>query len=115
MTHMKSPLLFASLISLVSSFAVDNVPVATAVSNDRALLGLSPTPTPDAGELRRRQASQVTVQTLLAAPDNTCGYFYGNSGSSPVQRKSRTLEANKAEQLRHGVAQLEIVSSRPQQ
>ncbi|PMD38968.1 hypothetical protein L207DRAFT_634955 [Hyaloscypha variabilis F] len=54
---------------------------ATAVSNDRALLGLSPTPTPDAGELRRRQASQVTVQTLLAAPDNTCGYFYGNSAA----------------------------------
>ncbi|KAH8794543.1 hypothetical protein F5882DRAFT_397922 [Hyaloscypha sp. PMI_1271] len=72
-------LLFAGILSLVSSLAVDYVPVATAVSNDRASFNLSPTPAPAPDELRRRQASQVTVQTLLAAPDNTCGYFQGNS------------------------------------
>jgi hypothetical protein len=76
-----SSLLFAGLLSLVSSLAVNNIPVATPISNHRALLGLSPTPAPSAEELRRRQATQVTEQTLLAAPDNTCGYFDGNSGS----------------------------------
>jgi hypothetical protein len=71
----KSYLLFAGLLSLVFSLALNNIPVATPISNHRALLGLSPTPAPFAEELRRRQATQVTEQTLLAAPDNTCGYL----------------------------------------
>jgi hypothetical protein len=41
----------------------------------------SPTqaPNPHDFELRRRESAQ---RTLLAAPDNTCGYFSGISGSS---------------------------------
>lgn len=35
------------------------------------------TPPPSIGELMRRQTVQ---ETLLAAPDNTCGYFNGSSG-----------------------------------
>ncbi|KAE9372151.1 hypothetical protein N431DRAFT_483003 [Stipitochalara longipes BDJ] len=81
MVYKKSSLPFVGLLSLVSSLAVDIVPVATAISNDGTLLGLSPTPAPATDELRRRQASQVAVQTLLAAPDNTCGYFYGTSAA----------------------------------
>ena len=115
MVYKRSPFLFVGLLTLVSSLAVKNVPVATAVSNEKALLGLSPTPAPDAGELRRRQASQVTVQTLLAAPDNTCGFFRGNSGSSPASRNPETSQTNVAKQLHHGDVQVEIVSSRLQQ
>lgn len=115
MVDKKSSLLFLGLLSLVSSLAVNNDPVATTISNGRALLGLSPTPAPDAGEPRRRQASQVTVQTLLAAPDNTCGFFGGNSGSSPASRNSRISQANVAGQLHHGGVRPEIVSSQLQQ
>ncbi len=106
----KSSLLFVGLVSLVSSLAVNNVPTATPVSNHRALFGLSPTPAPALEELRRRQATQVTQQTLLAAPDNTCGYFNGSSGSSASSSISSALATNKASKLRHGVVHLGTVS-----
>jgi hypothetical protein len=110
----QSSLLFWGFFSLVSTLAINNVPVATPISKGGPSLGVSPTPAPAVGELRRRQATQVTQETVLAAPDNTCGYFGGSSGSSPTLC-SRTAAANKAEQVCHGVAHPETASSQPQQ
>jgi hypothetical protein len=75
-------LLPLGLFSVVSGLAVHSVPVASPILNDRPSFGVSPTPAPALEELRRRQATQVTQETLLAAPDNTCGYFGGSSGPS---------------------------------
>ena len=88
-----SSLLFWGLFSLASALAVNNVPVA----HRRPSFGVSPTPAPAVEELRRRQASQVTQETLLAAPDNTCGYFGGSSGSSPALCFLENPTADKAE------------------
>lgn len=92
-----SSLLFLGLFSLASALAVNNVPVATLIPNNRASFGVFPTPAPAVEELRRRQASQVTQETLLAAPDNTCGYFGGSSGSSPALCFLENFTADKAE------------------
>jgi hypothetical protein len=90
-------LVFFGLLSLASALAVNNVPVATPVSNNRAFFGVFPTPAPASEDLRRRQASQITQETLLAAPDNTCGYFGGSSGSSPASRFPEECNTYKAE------------------
>lgn len=61
-----------------------NPAAATALLSDQGVSVTVPEPTaaPADGELRRRQATApVTLRSVLEAPDNTCGYFGGNSGS----------------------------------
>jgi hypothetical protein len=74
-------ILFLGLFSFMSALAVENIPLQTAIYQPHRVvddLSVSkPTPAPNQNELRRRQDSQ---HTLLAAPDNICGYVNGSSG-----------------------------------
>jgi DNA/RNA endonuclease YhcR with UshA esterase domain len=72
-------------LSPVSGFYVQLnsiVPTATPTALISHQDTVVPEPTIDPGdnELRRRQTAQVTQRSVLEAPDNTCGYFGGNSG-----------------------------------
>lgn len=72
-------------LSFVSGLNLRHIPaVATGLDSHERVAVSTPKPTaaPKDKELRRRQATaQVTLRTVLEAPDNTCGYFGGDSGS----------------------------------
>lgn len=70
----------------VSALALNKGPPPTPCSNHRDSYGVfaKPTAGPGLEELRRRQEAQVTQRTLIAAPDNTCGFFGGSSGTFSV-------------------------------
>jgi hypothetical protein len=75
-----SLLLLTSFSLSVSALAVDIAP-ATVVPQPHDVPSQvsvpEPTEAPNLHELRRRQNAQ---KTLLAAPDQTCGFFNGSSG-----------------------------------
>jgi len=75
-------LLFLGLYSSFSFAAVINAPETTVVQQYRGVSAEGATPkttqAPNALELRKRQ--EFATKTLIAAPDNTCGYFNGSSG-----------------------------------
>lgn len=75
-----SVLFLASFSLSVSAFAVYIAPVTSVPQPYGVLSQLSvpePTEAPNVHELRRGQNAQ---KTLIAAPDNTCGFFNGSSG-----------------------------------
>lgn len=71
------------LSSASASIFKHRLPVVTAQSNGLYPHNVVPEPTrgPNEQELRRRMTFQVTLRTVLEAPDNTCGYFGGDTGS----------------------------------
>jgi hypothetical protein len=77
----KCPALLLAFCSSVSALTLDNGPAAATYGLPN-VEGEAPKPTqpPNAHELRVRD---ITQKTLLAASDNTCGFFGGSTGMSP--------------------------------
>lgn len=72
--------IFVLFPALVSAIALNNDLAATKCMVKGGGEAPEPTQPPNAHDLRIRDVPQ---KTLLAASDNTCGFFGGSSGSSP--------------------------------
>jgi hypothetical protein len=96
--------LFVLLSSSVSAIALNNDPAATKCMVKAEGEAPEPTQPPNAHDLRIRDVPQ---KTLLAASDNTCGFFGGSTGSSPISRHVSIHQADKDQlKINHGDAQL---------